>query len=150
MKEQTPREDPKLEGILFYQIEQAMRQSIRYTHRIFADAGIDLTKDQWLVLKKVHDEDGVAPLEIAKVLGKEAASMTRMLDILERKQLLKREQNPTDRRSSLVFCTQEGKEVYTRVLPLVKNIRAQAVKGMTAEELEQLRLSLRMIFRNLS
>ncbi|MFT5999347.1 MAG: DNA-binding MarR family transcriptional regulator [Neolewinella sp.] len=149
MKQQAPIEDPKLEGVLFYQIEQAMRQSIRYTHRIFSEAGIDLTKDQWLVLKKVHDEDGVAPLEIANVLGKEAASMTRILDILERKQLLKREQNPADRRSSLVFCTNEGKEIYARVLPLVKDIRNQAVRGMTAEELNELRISLQKIFHNL-
>jgi DNA-binding MarR family transcriptional regulator len=149
MKQQTSREDPKLEGILFYQIEQAMRQSIRYTHRVFFDAGIDLTKDQWLVLKKVHDEDGVAPLEIANVLGKEAASMTRMLDILERKQLLKREQNPADRRSSLVFCTSEGEEVYTRVLPLVKDIRSQAVRGMTSESLSELRVNLQKIIQNM-
>ena len=149
MKEQTQIEDPKLEGVLFYQIEQAMRQSIRYTHRMFSEAGIDLTKDQWLVLKKVHDEDGVAPLEIANVLGKEAASMTRMLDILERKQLLKREQNPADRRSSLVFCTKEGKEIYAQVLPLVKNIRSQAVRGMTSEALNELRASLQKVIQNM-
>lgn len=149
MEESSPTDDLKLEGVLFYQIEQAMRQSIRYTHRVFAEADIDLTKDQWLVLKKVNDEDGIAPLEIANVLGKEAASMTRMLDILERKQLLRREQNPADRRSSLVFCTSEGKEVYARVLPLVKSIRNQAVRGMTSEALTELRVSLQKIIQNM-
>lgn len=145
-----PTNDPKLESILFYQIEQAMRQSIRYTHRIFAEADVDLTKDQWLVLKKVNDEDGVAPLEIARVLGKEAASMTRMLDILERKGLLTREPNPADRRSSLIVATEAGEELFQRVLPLVRRIRQQAVSGFSVREISELENALQRIERNMN
>lgn len=144
-----PTNDPKLESILFYQIEQAMRQSIRYTHRVFAEANVDLTKDQWLVLKKVNDEDGVPPLEIAKVLGKEAASMTRMLDILERKGLLIREPNPADRRSSLIVTTKAGEELFQRVLPLVQQIRQQAVSGFSADAILQLETALQKVVRNM-
>lgn len=144
-----PGKDPKLESVLFYQIEQAMRQSVRYTHRVFSEADVDLTKDQWLVLKKVTDEEGVSPLEIANVLGKEAASMTRMLDILERKGLLRREPNPSDRRSSLIFATTAGMNLFNQVLPLVQNIRRQAVVGLTPEEILRLETALRKISQNL-
>ncbi|MEO0732879.1 MAG: MarR family transcriptional regulator, partial [Bacteroidota bacterium] len=130
--------DVRLEEVLFYQIEQAMRQSVRYTHRVFAEARVDLTKDQWLVLKKINDDpSGLAPLEIARVLNKEAASMTRMLDILERKGLLTRQPNPADRRSSLILPTTRGTELYHEVLPLVAGIRAQAVLGLAPDELRQ-------------
>ncbi|MEL7160281.1 MAG: MarR family transcriptional regulator [Bacteroidota bacterium] len=143
--------DVRLEEVLFYQIEQAMRQSIRYTHRVFAEAGVDLTKDQWLVLKKINDDaSGLAPLEIARVLGKEAASMTRMLDILERKGLLIRQPNPADRRSSLITPTAQGTELYHEVLPLVAGIRKQAIRGLAPDELRQLRRSLNLVRDNLA
>jgi len=129
----TPRpEDTRLEEVLFYQIEQAMRQSIRYTHRIFTEAAVDLTKDQWLIVKKINDN-----------------VVTRMLDILERKQLLTRQPNPADRRSSLIVPTPAGTKIYQQVLPLVKAIRAEAIAGFTPTELAQFRSYLNRIRVNL-
>ncbi|MEL6142781.1 MAG: MarR family transcriptional regulator [Bacteroidota bacterium] len=128
-----------------------MRAANRYTNRLFVEHDIDLTKDQWLVLKKVNDdkEEGISPFEIAKLLDKEAASMTRILDILERKQLLKRAPNPNDRRSSLVFPTQRGINVYQQVLPLVKDIRRKVVEGITPNEVIQLRRFLVIMEENM-
>lgn len=142
--------DDKMENILFYQIEKVMRNSARYTHRVFESAGVDLTKDQWLVLKKVNDEDGIAPREIARFLDKEPASITRILDILTRKQLLNREANPEDRRSSLIFPTPAGRKVYKSVLPLVKQIRTQAVTGLSQEEQTTFRAMLRKMAENMA
>ena len=143
-------QEPKLESVLFYQIEQAMRQSVRYTHRVFSEANVDLTKDQWLVLKKVNDEDSVSPLEIARLLGKEAASMTRILDILERKGLLIRSPNPADRRSSIISATPSGEQLFQQVLPLVQGIRDQAVSGFSSAEIQQLKNALQKISDNLN
>lgn len=148
MDKKTP--DIPLEEALFYLIERTMRQSNRYMHRVFAEAEVDLTKDQWLVLKKVYDAaSGISPLEIAKVLGKEAASMTRILDIMERKALLTREPNPADRRSSLIRPTESGEDLYQRVLPLIKHIRAQAIAELSPETVKTLRKTLRKIRKNL-
>ena len=144
--------DPALEEVLFFQIDQCMRQANRFTNRVFQEAGADLTKDQWLVLKKVNDERerGMAPFNLAQLLGKEPASMTRILDILERKQLLERHPNPHDRRSSLVFPSSSGQRLYQQILPLVEEIREQSIAGFTAEEVHQMRQFLQRMTRNLS
>jgi DNA-binding MarR family transcriptional regulator len=138
MAEQRPA-DPRIESVLFFRLEQTLRQATRYTHQLFGEAGVELTKDQWLILKKVSDEPtGVRPLELARVLGKETASVTRMLDILERKQLLERRPNPSDRRSYLVILTDAGRATFERVLPVVQTIRERAVRGFSKRELAEL------------
>ncbi|MEM7573213.1 MAG: MarR family transcriptional regulator [Bacteroidota bacterium] len=143
--------DPALEEVLFFQIDQCMRQAVRYTNRVFQEAGADLTKDQWLVLKKVNDEreHGVSPYNLAQLLGKEPASMTRILDILERKGLLERRPNPADRRSSLVFPSPTGEQLYQQLLPMVEKIREQAVTGFSATEVNRLRNYLGRMTENL-
>ena len=48
----------------------------------FSANGIDLTVDQWLVLKKISDADGLTQIELAEAVFKDRASIKRILDLL--------------------------------------------------------------------
>ncbi|MEO0790312.1 MAG: MarR family transcriptional regulator [Bacteroidota bacterium] len=144
--------DRPLNEILFFQLDQCLRQAVRYTHRVFQEKEVNLTKDQWLVLKSVNDEvkTGISLVELCRRLDKEPASMTRMLDILEKKALLIRQPNPSDRRSSILYPTREGKLLFQELLPVVKSIRAQSMHGFSKEEVEQFRSYLSRMTQNMS
>jgi MarR family transcriptional regulator for hemolysin len=112
---------------------------------------VKLTKDQWLILKKVSDSPaGVRPMELAQVLGKETASVTRILDILQRKNLIRREPNPEDRRSYLIVLTDSGRATFQRVLPIVRAIRDRATRNFDPGEISTLYHLLDRMRSNLS
>jgi MarR family transcriptional regulator, transcriptional regulator for hemolysin len=142
--------DKALKDVVFFSIDQSMRQLRAYSTRRFAEAGFDLTVDQWLVLKRVSDGDGVvSQTEIADMLGKDAASMTRILDILVKKELLFRRMNETDRRRFDLIMTEKGVAMVQDLMPIVLDIRQKALSAVTDAEVLVLRSVLEKIMANL-
>ncbi len=63
-------------------------------------------------------EDGLLPSEFAERAGVTRASVTSLLDRLERDKLINRQPHLTDRRMLTVYLTDEGRELMNKVLPL--------------------------------
>jgi DNA-binding MarR family transcriptional regulator len=63
-------------------------------------------------------ENRLLPSEFAERAGVTRASVTSLLDRLERDKLIKRQSHPTDRRMLTVRLTDEGRELIDKVLPL--------------------------------
>ena len=53
----------------------------------------DITGEQWSVLKHVFEKEGCNQKDLATRCLKDRAALTRILDILEKKSLIKRERN---------------------------------------------------------
>lgn len=97
-----------------------------------------LTEQQWRVLRALHDS---APSDISS-LAKQCyvllPSMSGIVQRLEAKALVQRQENSHDQRSSLISLTSEGKAVIQRLMPRLSE-RYQAIQTlMTEEKLEQL------------
>ena len=59
----------------------------------------DLTREQWPVLAMLWDEEGVSQNKIGAYLCKDQPTITRIIDRLEKKRLVKRVTNTRDRRA---------------------------------------------------
>ncbi|MGB0177430.1 MAG: MarR family winged helix-turn-helix transcriptional regulator, partial [Owenweeksia sp.] len=81
---------------------------------------------------------------------RDPASITRTLDILERKALIRREALPQNRRQYNIILTPQGKEFVDDNMKLIKSLRKQSIKGFTAEELDTLRSFLVRMQQNMS
>ncbi|MDR1604966.1 MAG: MarR family transcriptional regulator [Gracilibacteraceae bacterium] len=68
----------------------------------------DITPEQWGVLNRLWENDGITPKRIAESLTKDIPTTVRILDLLEQKELVFREDNPVDGRSFLVRLTKAG------------------------------------------
>lgn len=77
----------------------------------------DLTSQQAGLLVHVYAGES-SPKELAALLGTDTAGMTRMVDRLERKRLVRRTSDPADRRAILVELTSDGRALVPR-LPAV-------------------------------
>jgi MarR family transcriptional regulator, transcriptional regulator for hemolysin len=138
--------DEKLEDVLYYLIDKTNKVARRYSQEIFIQKGYDITVDQWLVLKKIWDTEQINQAELAAALFKDKASITRILQILVRKKLIKKEFKAGDRRHWLLSLTPKGALFYKEVLSLVKAMRMKGVHDFTEVEKDQIkRLLLRMI-----
>ena len=140
--------EQKLEDVLFYLLEKTNKVIRRYSQVCFAEAGIDLTVDQWLVLKKISDSERITQIELANAVFKDRASITRILELLLEKDMIRKE-SAEDKRAYELTLTAAGQRFTEQALTLVKKVRKRGVEAMSDKEQEQLRVSLLRICQNL-
>jgi MarR family transcriptional regulator, transcriptional regulator for hemolysin len=141
--------DEKLEDVLYYLIDKTNKVARRYSQEAFVKAGYDITVDQWLVLKKIWDSEQINQAELAVALFKDTASITRILQILVAKKLVKKDFKEGDRRHFLLSLTSKGEQFYKQVLGLVKTMRMQGVNDFSDSEKEQIKKLLTRMIKNI-
>ncbi len=99
---------------------------------------LELTGMQWepLMLVWLKRADTVAALARVSQVG--VPSMTRMLDRLEQKDLLRRERSELDRRVVNLHLTLKGRKVASKIWPIVVEGMNVHLEGFKKEELNQL------------
>lgn len=140
----------QLNEVYLFHLEKAYKQFRKRKTEFFKQAGIDITSDQWVLLKSIEEEEGINQQELARKAFKEPASVTRILDILEKKGWVRRQAMENNRRAYALFVTEQGKALVQRILPLAAAIRAEGVAGMSEEEEVQLRRLLIRLYENFS
>ena len=140
--------DRRLQDVLFYSMESAIRAYRRFAQARLHAAGLDITIDQWLVLKTIHDSPDITLQEVGTAVFKDFASVTRIVQLLERKSLLRRKPHPTDGRRSELALTRKGQSVIRTVEPIAQTNRRRALHGIDAREVARLRALLRRIVEN--
>ncbi|MEX0290154.1 MAG: MarR family winged helix-turn-helix transcriptional regulator [Flavobacteriaceae bacterium] len=108
-----------------------------YLQEIFNKHGVDLTKEQMIVLKKLHDTDGLNQNELAFLTYRDKSSLARLLSKMEKKKFIFRKQNMEDRRANDVFLTPEGRAVFARTRPAIKELLETMEENITKEEKQQ-------------
>jgi len=139
---------PRLESVLFYVMEKTIKSYRQFAQRNLNTLNQDLTIDQWLILKTLHDDPDLTQREIAERVFKDHASITRMIDLLVSKGFIKRSVNPSDRRRFALELTEQGKQAQEASIPLIIQNRATALEGLSAQEVAILRDLLQRITDN--
>jgi len=80
----------------------------------------------------------LAPTAIAERLIVTTASVTSLLDTLERRGLVERRPDPTDRRRLLIVITPDGKAIVDQFLPEVVALQTAALAPLTEDQRRQL------------
>jgi len=142
--------DKALDEIVFYHIEKMMRTVKEYTVAQFKANGFPVTKDQWVILKRIAEINGSTQKEIAETTFKDPAALTRILDLLEKKNLVRRQSNAADRRTFEVHLTVEGSRLVTKMTPVVQEIRSKAMKNISKAEEANLKATLLKMNDNFS
>jgi DNA-binding MarR family transcriptional regulator len=128
---------------------------VRHTHRAFARVLADrllehdISPAQWTALRALWREDGYSQVDLAQRIHVEKASLTALLESLERKKLIRRERSEDDKRRWNVHLTKAGRALEAELLPFASQIDKQAVKGLSKEENATLRALLMKIWENL-
>jgi len=138
----------KLDRVIFYSLDKSIKTYRQFAQKRFIEEGLDITIDQWLVLNAIAERPDISQLEIAEKVFKDAASITRIIDLLIKKKYLQRDTHNSDRRRFTLGLTEEGKELIRNISKVVKQNRAKALKGITEKELVQMKQTLTQIINN--
>jgi DNA-binding MarR family transcriptional regulator len=111
-------------------------------------APLDLTAQQAALLLHASREPS-SPSRLMAQLGTDTAGMTKLLDRLEGKGLLRRERHPDDRRAVVIRLTERGRALVPRLPPVFGRVTRQLLTGFTAEEVGRLTGMLQRMLDNL-
>lgn len=137
-----------INAVLFYTLEKSIKVYRKYAQAQIVGAGFDITIDQWLVLKSLQENSHLSQNEIADLVFKDIASITRIIELLVKKELVERHINNSDRRKFELKITKNGKKMIELIYPIVHNNRKQALKGITKIEQNNLTAHLEILINN--
>ncbi|MCG8576933.1 MAG: MarR family transcriptional regulator [Flavobacteriales bacterium] len=140
--------NPKLDDVYIFQLERTIRAIKRYKKVKMKDTGLDVTSDQWVLIKRISEVPGINQKALAEASFKDPASVTRILDLLEKKGLIERHAVENNRREYSLHLTTEGENLVHKMLPIAIDIRAQGVKGIAQEDMDKLKEILQKIHNN--
>jgi MarR family 2-MHQ and catechol resistance regulon transcriptional repressor len=110
--------------------------SARINHHLH-DHG--LTVSQFGVLEALYHLGAMSPGQLCEKILRSTGNMTLVIDNLEKRSLVKREQNPDDRRSVIVALTPAGHSLITAIFPAHVAMVVETVQIL--EESEQVELA---------
>ncbi|MEL7563766.1 MAG: MarR family transcriptional regulator [Dehalobacterium sp.] len=109
----------------------------------------DVTPEQWGILKRLWEQEGISPKNIAELTSKDQPTTVRILEKLENKGLIFREMNLVDNRSYLIYLTDRGRELKNILIPLAEKRLNDALIGIDQQDVQKLFQILNRIYENL-
>ncbi len=101
------------------------------------------------VLFVLWREDGVAQGDLPQLVDMDKASLTPVIDALQRAGLIERRQDAADRRRNNLFLTSRGRSLEEPMMKLATRIVADALRGVSPEDVSTLRDGLTAMLKNL-
>lgn len=140
----------KLEDVILFQIDLTSKVSKSYSQKEFDKLDLGITVEQWVILKIISESPVLTQKEIALKSYRDPASITRTLDLLEKKELLNRTAIPNNRRTYHIYLTTKGESFIEQNLSFIKSQRSRSVKGLSERELSELSKTLSKIRKNMT
>lgn len=94
-----------------------------------------ITTEQWSVLRTLSESDRISQKELSELADKDQATLTKILDLLEKHDFVKRIANPADRRSYLIAITGKGTDLTKEVAPFLEDIFSDIINGIDENSL---------------
>jgi DNA-binding MarR family transcriptional regulator len=118
--------------------------------QVLQENNFNLSREQWIILKILHEDmEGFHQNDIALITNRNKATMTRLINVMEKNHLVVRIPSKDDARKKLIYITPTGKEVFRQTKPIVlKRIRA-IEKGLSSDEIDGFIKVLKKIQKNI-
>jgi DNA-binding MarR family transcriptional regulator len=117
--------------------------------RKFNDIGVDITVDQWVVLLELHQHGTQNQVELCERCCKDAPTITRIIELLVKKDLVTRESCKDDRRKFNISLSKKGKILVQKLLPLIIEFRKQGWNQLTEKDISHIERITKKIQENL-
>ena len=111
---------------------------------------IGLHAGQEMLLCGLWENEGITQTELAEYVMIQPATVTNMLQRLERERIIERKPDVDDQRISRVYTTKKGRDLEEEVEEQWSKLEQEAFAGFSVEERVLLRRLLLQVYRNLA
>lgn len=112
--------------------------------------GIDISKEQFLLLKYLDEKDGRVQNELAFITNRSKTSLTRLVNTMQKKELVYRSVCHHDMRINHIYLTELGKEVWKKSFPIFQSIILELQQGIPESDLLLVRKTMEHIQLNIN
>lgn len=115
----------------------------------FLASGFDLTPEQWAVMRRIRDNEGLSQSQLGEKTYKDRHNINRIINILEKRGYVERRPDKTDKRAYRLSLTAAGIDLLDRSTPTVVAHFEKRFSGISEADLAVLRRVLERIVDNI-
>ena len=121
----------------------------RRLQKTFNQAGLNLTIEQWSVLYHLWKQDGISQQELCNATFRDKPSITRLVDNLEKLNLVKRVASENDRRINMIYLTKQAQKLEEETMQIADETLNEALKSVPSDRIEICKEVLQIVYDNL-
>ena len=114
------------------------RHTARWQHAL-----PDLTKPQYAVMRAIADRPGIEQVNLMEAAVSTKATLAEMLSRMETRGLVRRENDPLDKRRRFVYLTPDGEALLKISMPLGNQVDEEFLGRLNDEERAQFALLIK-------
>lgn len=138
------------EHLLLPWIGKTMKHIDLFINARLSEQGVHLSRQQ-VILMKILIQDGPLPQnDLAFLTDRDKTSLTRLINGMEKKNLVARTTSPDDKRVNLVHITKKGEKVLNETAPVLLAIASEIEKGVSKEDKEAVIRTMKTIQENIA
>lgn len=121
-----------LQGCPCFNLGAAYRRVLSLYAAALTPLRLNVPQSNVLIWLLEHDGENLKT--IAQAVALDSSTVTYLLDKLEKKKLVERREDPTDRRGTKVFLTQQGRALQSQIERITGEFRRKIDTLVSAEE----------------
>jgi len=121
----------------------------RRLQKKFNNAGLNLTIEQWSVLYHLWKQEGMSQQELCNATFRDKPSITRLVDNLEKLDLVKRVASENDRRINRIYLTKQALKLQEQSMILAEETLNEALETVPVEKIDVCKEVLQIVYDNL-
>ncbi len=133
----------KAEDCIFFQLAKASQSGTQFWSQQVSN--LNLTGVQAMVLIFLGDDDKKTSGYLGERIRLTSATLTGIIDRLEKLDLVERKPSPTDRRATLICLTRKGTQVVAKLNKIFPEANKAFLKDLSVDEEMMLRRMLKKI-----
>lgn len=133
----------KPEDCIFFQLAKTSQHATRFwANKI---NGFNITAVQGMIINFLFVTDQITSSELGKRTMLDSATLTGILDRLEKSKIVERKQHPDDRRAIHVILTEKGKEIASKLHAVAKDANKDFLANLSTEQQTELKSFLKTL-----
>ncbi|MCX5829384.1 MAG: MarR family transcriptional regulator [Deltaproteobacteria bacterium] len=128
---------------------RAHTQGAAALRRDFLAAGFDLTPEQWGIMTRIRDNEGISQSQLCEKTFKDRHNINRIINILEKRGYTERRPDEDDKRAYRLFLTESGMDALKKSTPIVLKHFRKRFSGISDGDLAALHRILVHIVNNI-
>ena len=149
MRGQFDGDKVRLEKALSFLLHACYQQLRSVTYKEFLAHGLELTPEQWIVLVQLWTKDGQSQSALSELTLRDAPTLSRILDTMQKADLVSRVVDKQDARTRLVKLTKAGKALQAKLVPVAKRLVSRLEHDISESDLETTHRTLGKMLENL-
>lgn len=131
-----------LRDILLFKMDTASKLMKRNLQEAFYQEGIDISVDEWMLMKVLAETIDATQQQLSKLTARNPSSISRTLDLLDKRRFVQRSKSEKDRRVYIAVLTDRGRAYLNNNMSTILELEEMITGGFSTQKKEKIAIFL--------